>query len=164
MNECQMNLFGLNLPEFNVQFRKIFCIEYENELIRIRDKETLSCIVNCKVPVLVGTSEKDMLLSLYICIFKYECEYDSKYSKKLYRNVRKYIDSFIKNVYTCRCNLKITSSVQDCLLDAAHGHFFKLDYPELLNKVNQLCKKSALYDNLNTFAINEYYQSIIYSV
>jgi hypothetical protein len=164
MNECQMNLFGLELPMFRVQFQKIFCTEYENGLIRIRDKETLSCIVNCKVPVLIGTSEKDMLLSLYICIFKYECEYDSKYSKKLYRRVRRYIDSFIKDVYIRRCNLKITSSVQDCLLDAAHGHCYKLDYPELLNKVNQLCKKSALYDNLNTFAINEYYQSIIYFV
>jgi hypothetical protein len=164
MSECKMNLFGLKLPSFSVQFRKIFCIEYEHGLIRIRDKETSSCIVNCKVPVLIGTSEQDMLLSLYICIFKYECEYESKYSKKLYRNVRKYIDSFIKDVYIRRCNLKIASSVQDCLLDAAHGHFYKLEYPELSNKVNQLCKTLALLDDLNTFAINGCHQSIIYSV
>ena len=156
-----MNLFGLDISVFVVQFKKLFCIEYDTGFIRIRDKETKASLVNCKLPILIGKEEKDILTSLYICIFKYECEYECKYSKKLYRRVRRIIDSFLDEVVPYRQNLQ--SLVQECLLDAVHAKYHNVEYTNNY-KLDKLCKQSVKQNNVNTFALNGYHQALIYNV
>lgn len=166
-----MNLFGLSLPAFIVQFSKIFCIEHEpgTNVLRIRDKESLSCIVNCRLPFILGPSEKELITSLYIFIFKYECEYETKWSKKLYRTVRKCTTFFINNVYIPRSKTRISALplVYECMLDAAHAKYHQVkgqDSYSLVNNVDKLCRETARIDRYNTFAIDGCHQAVIYVV
>jgi len=154
-----MTLFGLRLPEFVVQFKRLFCIEYDSGLIRIRDKNTKASLVNCKLPLLIDVGEQEMLTSLYICIFKYECEYECKYSKKLYKRVRHTIESFIKDVIP-HCN-NLQDLIQDVLLDAAHSRYHNVKYVNN-DKLDQLCKNISIQNELETFSVLGYHQAIIY--
>ena len=156
-----MTLFGLKLPEFVVQFKRLFCIEYDSGLIRIRDKNTRASLVNCKLPLLIDVGEKDIMTSLYICIFKYECEYECKYSKKLYRRVRRIIDSFLDEVVPFRQNLQ--SLVQECLLDAVHANYHNIKYTNN-TKLDELCRQVSIQNELDTFSVLEYHQALIYAI
>lgn len=156
-----MTLFGLKLPEFVVQFKRLFCIEYDSGLIRIRDKNTRASLVNCKLPLLIDVGEKDIMTSLYICIFKYECEYECKYSKKLYRHVRRILESFLKDVVPCRKNYH--SLVQECLLDAVHCKYHNVEYTNN-TRLDQLCRQSVKQNELDTFSVLEYHQALIYTI
>ena len=161
-----MNLFGLTLPVFIIQFQQIFCIEYIRGIIRIRDLETKSCIINCKLPIIIGKTNDKLLHSLYICIFKYECEYDTKDDVKLYRQVKQCINAFINDVYIPRKNLNVNvlPLVMDCMLDAAHSKYHQQPSYSLTKNVKQLCKKSTKINAYNTFAIDGYHQACIYVV
>ena len=156
-----MTLFGLKLPEFVVQFKRLFCIEYDSGLIRIRDKNTRTSLVNCKLPLLIDVGEQEMLTSLYICIFKYECEYECKYSKKLYRRVRRILESFLKNIIPFRQNYQ--SLVQECLLDAVHSKYHDVEYINNC-KMDQLCRQVQIQNELDTFSVLEYHQALIYAI
>lgn len=162
-----MNLFGLELSVFVVQFKKIFCIEYSTGygrkelLLRIRDKQTMASIINCKLPLVLGDTEDELLTSLYICVFKYECEYECKYSKKLYRRIKCVVESFIKDVISKRQDL--TKLVQDCLLDAVHHKYHNKQYTDNY-KMDQLCRQSVFQNDLDLFALHGYHQAIVYNV
>lgn len=154
-----MTLFGLKLPEFVVQFKRLFCIEYDSGLIRIRDKNTKASLVNCKLPLVIDVGEQELLTSLYICIFKYECEYECKYSKKLYRRVKHVLDSFLRLPVQDYCkNLYL---VQECLLDAVHHKFHNQEYTNN-DKMDQLCRQISIQNELDTLTLHEYHQAIIY--
>ena len=158
-----MTLFGLKLPEFVVQFRQYFCIEYDSGLIRIRDKNTRASLVNCNLPLLIDVNEQDMLTSLYICIFKYECEYECKYSKKLYRRVRHVLESFLKDVMSTYRQENLQHLVQECLLDAVHSKYHGVEYTNNC-KLDQLCKQVSIQKELDTYMILEYHQAIVYTI
>jgi len=154
-----MTLFGLRLPEFVVQFKRLFCVEYDSGLIRIRDKTTKASLINCKLPLLIDVNEQNIMTSLYICIFKYECEYECKYSKKLYRRVRSVLESFLEHVVPYHTSFQ--DLVQECLLDGVHSRFHNKEYTNN-EKLEQLCRKVSIQNELDTFAIHEYHQAIIY--
>lgn len=155
-----MNLFGLKLPVFVVQFKRLFCIEYDSGIIRIRDKVTKTSLVNCKLPLLISDDEQDIMTSLYICIFKYECQYECKYSKKLYKRVKQVLESFINDVIPYRKNLQ--HLVQECLLDAVHHKYHGVEYNVNNYKMDQLCRESEIQNDLDTFAVCGYHQALIY--
>lgn len=166
-NNSKMNLFGLNLPTFVVQFKKLFCIEYTTGygstglLLRIQDVQTMASIINCKLPLVIGDTNDELLISLYICVFKYDCEYDCKYSKKLYRHVRHVVELFINDIVKKRKNL--TSLVQECLLDAVHHRYHNKKYINNY-KMDELCKQTVIQNDLDSLAIYRYNQSMIYYV
>lgn len=162
-----MQLFGLSLPVFIVQFHKLFCIEYTQGIIRIRDRDTMSCIVNVTLPIILGDSIPDLLHSMYICIFKYECEYDLKYSKKMYRKVKIAIDIFIKDVYVERLKYKhsVKPHILQCLLNSAHAKYYNISpsvYQNNTRVLNQICKMTTRLNEIDTYAIDMHHKALVY--
>lgn len=163
-----MQLFGLSLPVFIVQFHKLFYIEYTQGIIRIRDRDTMSCIVNIvALPIILGDSIQDLLRSMHLCVFKYECEYDLKYSKKLYRKVKMAIDIFIKEIYVERLKYKhsIKPHILECLLNSAHAKYNNISphvYQNNTHVLEQICKMTTRLNEIDTYAVDMYHKALVY--
>lgn len=165
-----MQLFGLSLPVFLVQFNKLFCIEYTQQgIIRIRDKDTMSCIVNVTLSIILGDTIQDLLRSLHLCIFKYECEYDDLIfsSKKVYRKVKKSIDNFIHDIYSERLKYKhsIKPRILECLLNSAHAKYNNISpslYHNNTHTLNKICKMTTSLNEIDTYVIDMHHKAIVY--
>lgn len=162
-----MQLFGLPLPVFIVQFCKLFCIEYTQGIIRIRDKDTMSCIANVTLPIILGDSISDLLRSMHLCIFKYECEYDLQHSKKLYRRVKTLIDIFINEIHDERMKYKqyVKPHILQCLLNSAHAKYNNISPNAYQNNtlvLEQVCKMTARLNEIDTYAVDMHHKALIY--
>lgn len=158
-----MLLFGIKINSFKHNFSKYFVLNYDSttQCTRIIDKITKSCVVNVKLPFIISETRDDLLKSLYIQIFKYDCAFNLRYDEEefdLFNHVYRGLEMYYRNVITPRDKLykKIDDIAFDTSIEHANNLYFKRD-PTLnfLKSLESIDVQNKCINSLNVFSIEE---------
>lgn len=153
-----MFLFGCgNLNVFKHNILKYFVVEYDSlaQHVRIRDKITKSCAANVRLPL---ETDDDVLTSLYIQIFKYDCAFHLRHDEddfKLFQDVHKSLGAYYTNVIQPRDEVYTHLEKVSTELAVEHANnvcFQRKATPSFRNRVEML---SARHSSLNTYSIQQ---------
>lgn len=156
-----MFLFGCgNVQVFKHNILKYFVVEYDSlaRAVRIRDKITKSCAANVKLPFIISEADEDLLTSLYIQIFKYDCAFHLRHDKddfRLFQDVHKSLGAYYKNVIEPRDTVYTRLEEVSNELAVEHSNnvcFQRKPTSHFRNRVEML---SAQHMSLNTYSIQE---------
>lgn len=158
-----MFLFGNKISSFKHNFSKYFMLNYDStkQCTRIIDKISKSCVVNVKLPFIISETHDDLLKSLYIQIFKYDCAFHLRYDDEefeLFNHVYTSLDTYYKNVINPRDTIynKIDDLSFDVAIEHANNMFFKRE-PSLhfLNTLDRIDLQNKCATSLNIYSIQE---------